>query len=51
MLMQGYLLSRPIPADQLMAAITGMPARMELLIEETLPVITDQRLTRLRRIR
>jgi EAL domain-containing protein (putative c-di-GMP-specific phosphodiesterase class I) len=51
MFMQGYLLSRPMPADHLIAAVTAMPARMEALIEETLPAITDQRLTRLRRIR
>ena len=51
MLMQGYLLSRPVPADHLLDAIAGMPERMETLIEENLPVITDQRLTRMRLIR
>lgn len=51
MFMQGYLLSRPVPADRVITIVTAMPARIEQLIEENLPVITDERLTRLRRIR
>ncbi len=51
MLMQGYLLSRPVPVDRLIASIAGMPARMALLIDENLPVITNERLTRMRLIR
>jgi len=51
MFMQGYLLSRPLPADHLIAAIAGMPARMQLLLQDPPSAVADERLSVLRRIR
>jgi diguanylate cyclase (GGDEF)-like protein len=51
MCIQGYLLSRPVPADLLLPAISGMPARMRALLLDRTPVIPIGRQARLRRIR
>jgi diguanylate cyclase (GGDEF)-like protein len=51
MCIQGYLLSRPVPADLLLPAISGMPARMRALLLDRTPVVPIRRQTRMRRIR
>jgi EAL domain-containing protein (putative c-di-GMP-specific phosphodiesterase class I) len=55
MFLQGYLLSRPVPAADLLPVITGMPARMRSLLQpgshaKTVQ-IAEHRQARLRRIR
>jgi EAL domain-containing protein (putative c-di-GMP-specific phosphodiesterase class I) len=35
--LQGYLLSSPVPEADLLTAITGMPARMDALLQASLP--------------
>ena len=35
--LQGYLLASPVPEADLLTAITGMPARMDALLQEALP--------------
>jgi diguanylate cyclase (GGDEF)-like protein len=51
MCIQGFLLSRPVPADLLLPAISGMPTRMQALLLDRTPVIPIGRQARLRRIR
>jgi diguanylate cyclase (GGDEF)-like protein len=51
MCIQGYLLSRPVPANLLLPAVSGMPARLRALLLDRTPVIPIGRQARLRRIR
>jgi len=48
--MQGYLLSRPVPGEVLLSAISGMPARMRALLQFHRPPVLERQ-ARLRRIR
>ncbi|MEX2151125.1 MAG: EAL domain-containing protein [Steroidobacteraceae bacterium] len=51
MCIQGYLLSRPVPADLVLPAVSGMPARLRALLHDHAPVIPIGRQSRIRRIR
>ncbi len=51
MYIQGYLLSRPVPAEHLLPEISGMPERMRMLLQGRLPMNPLMRQARLRRIR
>jgi diguanylate cyclase (GGDEF)-like protein len=53
--LQGYLLCPPVPEADLLTAITGMPARMDALLHQSLPAnalpLARMRASRLRRLR
>lgn len=55
MCLQGYLLSRPVPEQQLLPVISAMPAHMAALLQSALPAntvhIAELREARLRRTR